>query len=89
MFGIGRTAPRVTMLVKLWGVGTPDDYQNSLPPKLPTHVGTPDEPSRDSEEIVVTGQIPNTYGARPAENKLALLSLKHSNLTWVGLSTYE
>ena len=57
---------------------------------LPTLVGTLDEPSQDNEEFFVTGQIPDTFGiARPPGNKLALLSLKHSNFTRVGLSTYE
>ena len=67
------------------------------------HVGTPD-PCRDSRltNLRTTilqlldkyrthpGWIPDTSDiARPATNQLALLSLKHSKLTWVGLSTYE
>ena len=46
----------------------------------------------NTKNFVVAGQIPDTSSintTRPAKNKLALLSLKHSKLTWVGMSTYE
>ena len=41
-----------------------------------------------------TGHVRYEYRTRPVlpdqqENQLALLSLKYSKLTWVGLSTYE
>ena len=60
------------------------------------HVGTPD-PCRDSRltNPRTTGlQLLDKYRTRPVlpdqqENQLALLSLKYSKLTWVGLSTYE
>jgi len=44
----------------------------------------------NTKKVTVAGQIPDTSGiARLSKNRLALLALKHSNFTWVGLSTYE
>ena len=69
--------------------------------EFPTIVGTPDrrntrltsELSANQPEInniTIAGQIPDTSGiARRVKNRLALLSLKHSKLTWVGMSNYE
>ena len=67
--------------------------------ELPTIAGTPNlwnsrltlELMMNQPEInniTIAGQIPDMSG-RLAKNMLALLSLKHSKLTWVGLSTYE
>ena len=83
--------------VEVRDVGTPDPCQDARPSELPTYVGTPDEPTREEQFNSCwanTGhircEIPDTSGiARPATNQLALLSLKFSKLTWVGLSTYE
>jgi hypothetical protein len=49
--------------------------------------------TENTKNFTMAGQIPDTSGimsgiARPVENKLAILSLKHSKLAWVGLSTY-
>ena len=62
--------------------------------KLPTIAETPDEPTREQQEFyrgwAHTGHVRYQYQtAKSAKHKLALLSLKHSKLTWVGLSTYE
>ena len=83
-----------------WTVNSPN-YLNCESSELSTIAETSDRRnSRNTSELstnqpenntfTVTGQIPDTSGmARPATSQLALLSLKHSNLTWVGLSTYE
>ena len=83
-----------------WTVNSPN-YLNCETSELPTIAGTFNRRnSRHTSELptnqpenntfTVTGQIPDTSGiARPAKIKLALLSLKYSKLTWVGLSTYE
>ena len=62
--------------------------------ELPTIAETPDEPTREQQEFyhgwTHTGHVRYQYGiARSAKHRLALLSLKHSKLTWVGLSTYK
>ena len=72
--------------------------------KLPTYAGTPDRwnfwlmsellmnQPKKHKNFIVAWHIPDTSSintARPAKHKLALLSLKHSKLTWVGLSTYK
>ena len=74
----------LSKLFKLRDVETPDPCRNSRPmSELPTN-------QPENNTFTVTGQIPDTSGmARPATSQLALLSLKHSNLTGVGLSTYE
>ena len=73
----------LSKLFKLRVVGTPDHCWNFRPSELPMN-------QPENNTFTVTGQIPDTSGiARPARNQLALLSLKYSKLTWVGLSTYE
>ena len=74
--------------VKARDVGTPDHCWNFRPSELPTQVGTFDEPTRDQQYYHCWA---NTGHVRPDQqkNRLALLSLKHSKLTWVGFSTYE
>ena len=78
----------LSKLFKLRVVGTPDHCRNFRPSELPMN-------QPENNTFTVTGQILDTSGmhtsgmARPATSQLALLSLKHSNLTWVGLSTYE
>ena len=63
--------------------GTPDRRNSRLTSELPTN-------QPENNNFIIAGQIPDTsYIARPARNQLALLSLKHSKLTWVGLSTYK
>ena len=70
--------------------------------ELPTLAGTPDRRNsrRTNPRTTISPlldkyrtrpvSISDTSGiARPAKIKLALLSLKYSKLTWVGLSTYE
>ena len=70
--------------------------------ELPTYAGTPDRRNfrltselprnqpENNKNFIVAWHIPDTSDiARPAKHKLALLSLKYSKLTWVGLSTYE
>ena len=79
-------------LFKLQVVGTPNHCRNFRPSELPTYVGTPDEPTREQHFYSYwanTGHVRYAGMARPATSQLALLSLKHSNLTWVGLNTYE
>jgi hypothetical protein len=70
--------------VEVRDVETPDPCQDSRPTSgLPTN-----QPEKNN--LTAARQIPDTSGiARPATNQLALLSLKFSKLTWVGLSTYE
>ena len=66
----------LSKLFKLRVVGTPDHYRSFRPSELPTN-------QPENNNFIVTGQIPDTSGiARSATNQLALLSLKHSNLTW-------
>ena len=61
-------------------IGTPNRCSNSRQSELPTNLRTTILP--------LLGKY-QTRPARPAKIKLALLSLKYSKLTWVGLSTYE
>ena len=71
-------------------VGTSDRRNSRHTSELPMN-------QPENNTFTVTGQIPDTSGmhtdtsgmARPATSQLALLPLKHSNLIWVGLSTYE
>ena len=85
-------------LFKLQVVGTPNHCRNFRPSELPTCVGTPHEPTREQHfysywantwHVRYASSMHTGHMARPAISQLALLSLKHSNLTWVGLSTYE
>ena len=65
-------------------VRTPDRRNFWLTSELPTN-----QPE-NNKNFIVAGHIPDTSGiARSAKHRLAHLSLKHSKLTWVGLSTYE
>ena len=73
----------LSKLVKVRDVRTHDHCWNSWPSELPMN-------QPENNNFTIAGQIPDTSGiARPARNQLALLSLKYSKLTWVGLSTYE
>ena len=55
-------------LFKLWVVETPDHCWNFRPSKLPTYVGTPDEPTREQHFYscwVNTGHVRYEYRTRP------------------------